>query len=65
MIPLHPVAVKVELTADLPWPALTRDELDQAIARHQRLNEASVSLTLFIEQAGQDDPPASPLARPA
>ena len=43
-------------TADEPvWPVLTPAELDGMIARHQRMNAASVSLALLIGQCANDE----------
>jgi hypothetical protein len=43
-------------TADEPaWPVLTPAELDGMIARHQRMNAASVILTRLIDQCANDE----------
>ena len=43
-------------TADEPvWPVLTPAELDGMIARHQRMNAASVSLARLIDRCANDE----------
>jgi hypothetical protein len=58
---MHVVSSILLPSDDLPvWPVLTPVEVDEMIARHRRINEASERLTRLIGHVANDDLGADP-----